>query len=789
MCCDIGHFSDVMLTGILAVFLLAALAPTLQRWLKGSSGVVFALLPAGLFCYYFSVLLRLPEDGVVVFSQPWIPSFGVELAFRLDGLSLLFLMLVSGIGVLISIYAGGYLKGHAQLGRFFCFLYFFMGAMLGVVSADNLIALFVFWELTSLSSYLLIGFNHESKESRSSALQALLVTFTGGQALLLGLIILGWVGGSFSFPVLLAQAAEVQASQWYPWIVVLVLIGAFTKSAQTPFHFWLPGAMAAPTPVSAYLHSATMVTVGVFLMARLTPVLGGTQLWMWLLTSFGLLTMVVGSVLAVAQTDLKRLLAYTTVGALGTMTLLLGLGSPLAAQAAVAFLLVHSLYKGSMFMIAGSVDHETHTRDVRDLGGLFKSMPITACAAALAALAMCGVPPVLGFISKELVYEAKLEMGNIGWVLALLGVGANALVVAVALIVGVRPFIGKPLHTPKHPHEAPPSLWLGPVLLALLGLLFGVAPMLVDKPLLAPAVEAILNGPVKVHLYLWHGLTPMLVLSILTLALGIVIYNLRHQLRRLREWMHPLARFGPDNMYRLLVYSGLPRLADAQTRWIQHGYLRYYIMMVMAAAAGAIIFGLIKVELPGTWLVWRSFDWWEVLICLAIFVAGIGAISTNKRITAVALLGIVGYSIALIFALYGAPDLAITQFLVETLSLILFVLVIYRLPKGKALSSTKTRIRDGLLSAGIGVAVTLMLMKSLNVDPEKRLTEYFVENAPVAQGRNVVNLILVDFRAIDTMGEVVVLAVAGLGVFAVLRFGRGRRKSGEEVAKKEGSAP
>jgi len=765
-----------MLTALAFTFALAALAPTLQRFLRGASGWVFASVPAGIFLYCAATLIYLPVTGPVLQVTPWIPSFGIELAFRFDGLSLLFLMLVSGIGTLISIYAGGYLHGHPQLGRFFCYLFFFMGAMLGVVSADNLVALFIFWELTSLSSYLLIGFNHEQKESRASALQALLVTFAGGQFLLLGVVILGWVGGSFSLPVLMEQAATIKEGPWYVAIVLLVLMGAFTKSAQTPFHFWLPGAMAAPTPVSAYLHSATMVTVGVFLMARLSPLLGGTQLWSWLLMSVGMVTMVVGSVLAVGQTDLKRLLAYTTVGALGTMTLLLGMGTPLAAQAAVAFLLVHSLYKGAMFMMAGTVDHETHTRDVRDLGGLFRHMPITASAAALAALAMCGIPPVLGFISKELIYEAKLQLGPIGWMLAGFGVGANALVVAVALIVGVRPFIGKPLHTPKHPHEAPPSLWLGPVTLASLGLIFGLFPFLVDKPLLAPAVEAILSKPVKMKLYLWHGFTPMLVLSIITVALGYGFYVFRNKLRFLRELLHPVTRFGPDHFYHKLVYDYLPAFANWQTLKIQHGYLRYYVMMVLAAAFGAIAVGLTRVEIPGGWLVWKPFEWYEVVICIAIFVSGISAIVTNKRISAVVLLGIVGYSIALIFALYGAPDLAITQFLVETLSIILFVLVIYHMPQGKSLSSVRTRLRDAAMSILLGVAVTLMLMKALTVDPEKRLTSYFMENAAAAQGRNVVNVILVDFRAIDTLGEVVVLAVAGLGVYAVLRFGRGRKK-------------
>lgn len=774
-----------MLGVLAATFGLAALAPSLERVTRGASGWLFALIPAGAFVYFLTLLLGLPETGVVSQVTPWIPSFGFELAFRFDGLSLLFLLLVSGIGALISIYAGGYLHGQAQLGRFFAYLFFFMGAMLGVVSAENLLVLFIFWELTSLSSYLLIGFNHEQKASRGAALQALLVTFAGGQCLLLGLVLLGWVGGTFSLPGLLEQKEIILASPWAGVIMGLILLGAFTKSAQTPFHFWLPGAMAAPTPVSAYLHSATMVTVGVFLMARLTPLFGGS--WNTALTVVGLMTMVVGSVLAVAQTDLKRLLAYTTVGALGTMTLLLGLGTPLAAKAAVAFLLVHSLYKGSLFMMAGTVDHETHTREVRNLGGLFRAMPITAVGAGLAALAMCGIPPVLGFISKELIYEAKLQLGTWGWVMAGFGVLANALVVAVALIVGVRPFVGKPRETPKPAHEAPPALWLGSILLATLGLLFGLLPFLVDRPLIMPAVEAVLAEPVKVKLYLWHGITPMLILSVITVILGLIFYAGRERLRQWREAAGFLSRIGPTKFYEWLVYTALPWVATKQTAILQHGYLRFYVMTVLASVVGAVAFGLWQIEVPEGWLVWRPFDWYGVAICAAIFIVGISAIVTHRRITAVVLLGMVGYCAALIFALYGAPDLAITQFLVETLSIILFVLVIYHLPSGRSLSTWKVRLRDALISGTLGVVVTLMVMKALSVDPEKRLTSYFLENAIVAQGFNVVNVILVDFRAVDTLGEVVVLAVAGLGVYAVLRFGQSGR-SGRERSKSVGKS-
>jgi len=765
-----------MLTALLAIFVLALLAPTLHRVLRGASGWLFALLPAALFFYFLFQLLGLPDSGVVLQTTPWVPSLGLELGFRFDGLSLLFLLLISGIGTLISIYAGGYLHGHPQEGRFFGILFFFMGAMLGVVASDNLLALFIFWELTSISSYLLIGFNHEEKRSRSSALQALLVTFAGGQAMLVGLILIGFAGGSFSLQELLASPEALRQSGLYPAILLLILAGAFTKSAQTPFHFWLPGAMAAPTPVSAYLHSATMVTAGVFLLARLSPLLGSTELWFWLVSSVGCATMLTGAILAIGQTDLKRLLAYTTVSALGTMTLLIGIGSDLAAKAAVAFLLVHSLYKGALFMVAGAVDHETHTRDVRDLGGLIRHMPVTAVAAGVAALAMCGVPPVLGFISKELLYEAKLEMGSIGWILAWCGVASNALVFAVALIVGVRPFYGKPLHTPKHPHEAPVALWLGPVVLASLGLLFGIFPMLVDKSLLGPAAAAVLHRAVDIHLYLWHGITPMLILSFATILLGLFLYWQRHRLREWREALHFLVRFGPERGYDLTVYSLLPRFADAQTRFIQHGYLRYYVLTVLMAATAAIVIGLSRVSMPEGWLSWKPFEWYELVLCASILAAGVAAIVVPGKLSAVALLGVVGYGSALIFALYGAPDLALTQFLVETLSLVLFVLVLYHMPKGAKMSSKRSRVRDALVCGGIGTAITLMLMRSIADPPVKRLPEYFVENSVVAHGHNVVNVILVDFRALDTLGEAVVIGVAGLGVYAILRFAAGSKR-------------
>jgi len=769
-----------MLVALLVVFVFATLAPALHRVLGNAGGWLFALLPAGVFVVFGHKLLMLPETGPIVERTPWIPSLGIELSFLYDGLSLLFVLLISGIGALIVVYSGGYLRGHPQQGRFFAFLLFFMGSMLGLVTAENLLALFIFWELTSLSSYLLIGFDHEKAKSRSSALQALLVTFVGGQAMLAGLILLGFVGGGYSITALLASGDAVRNSAMYVPILLLVLAGAFTKSAQTPFHFWLPGAMAAPTPVSAYLHSATMVTAGVFLLARLHPVLSGTALWVGVVTTFGLVTMVTGAVLAVGQTDLKRLLAYTTVSALGIMVLLLGIGSVLAVEAATVFLVVHSLYKGTLFMVAGAVDHETGTRDVAALGGLGRVMPVTAAAAALAGLAMCGLPPMLGFISKELLYEAKLEVTGWAWGLVVAGVVANALMISVAGTVAGAPFFGKGKETPKRAHEAPVSLWFGPVVLAGLGLVFGLFPGLIDMRVVGATASAVLGEAVELHLSLWHGVTPMLILSGVTVALGVVFYLARGRLQELRLKMAPLNAFGPERGYEALL-DGMVKFARLQTRFLQHGYLRYYIMTIVIIATGAIFLGLAWVDSGGPWLPVSDVRPYEVLIGLAIFASGIGAILARGHLVSVVLLGVIGYCVALIFALYGAPDLALTQFLVETLMLVMLVLVLYHLPKFQVLSDRRSRIRDAVLCGGLGVAVTLMVLRAMSGSRSMELPEYFMAKSLEAQGRNVVNVILVDFRALDTLGEITVLAVAGLGVYALLKLRRGnhKRKGGD----------
>jgi multicomponent Na+:H+ antiporter subunit A len=759
-----------ILVAVLSGFVLALAAPWLTRWLGDRVGWVIALLPFSITVYLLTLIPDLADGGSVKYSIEWIPALNINLSFHVDGLALTFALLISGIGTLIMLYGGGYLQGHHHLGRFYLFILMFMASMLGVVLADNLITFFVFFELTSLTSYLLIGFSHNAGDSRYSARQALLVTGIGGQFLLVGLILLALTGGGWEFSVLTEQADVIQDHSLYLPIMLLILGGAFTKSAQVPFHFWLPGAMAAPTPVSAYLHSATMVKAGVYLMARINPTLGGTDIWQFVLVTFGAATMFLGAYLAVQRTDLKQLLAYTTVSSLGTLTLLIGIGTDVALKAAMVFLVVHSLYKGALFMVAGTIDHETGTRDVRILGGLRKLMPLTAVGAGVAALSMAGIPPLFGFIGKELIYEAALDLDTFAIVLAVVAVASNVLMVVVAGITGIQPFIGEEKETPKHAHEGPPSLYLGPLVLGVLSLGIGAIPALVDTRLMEPAVSAVAGEPVEVTLYIWHGVNAMLIMSIITVALGTVLYFGRSHVRSITNQTWALGSIGPEAIYaRLLVI--LDWVARNQTKVLQNGYLRFYFLTIVIVLVVSALYPLASygdIRLAGELSDVRFYEWGIVVL---VILGALMAVRAQSRLAAVAALGTVGYGIATIYILYGAPDLAMTQILVETLTVILFVLVLYRLPTFATMSSSASRIRDALIAGAGGVLMTILVLVVSNERFFDSISSFHAEESyPSAFGRNVVNVILVDFRAIDTFGEIIVLAVAGIGVYALLRL-------------------
>ncbi|MEM1041307.1 MAG: putative monovalent cation/H+ antiporter subunit A [Bacteroidota bacterium] len=766
-----------MLTILLLSFAVALAAPLAHRALGDRAGWVLALVPLGLLAYFASLAPAVLATGGLAETTPWVPTFGVDLAFYLDGLSLLFVFLITGLGTLVVVYAGGYLKGHRDLGRFYLALLLFMSAMLGLVLSNNLIALFVFWELTSFSSYLLIGFKHEVEESRKSALQALLVTGGGGLALLAGFLLLGSIGGgTFDMREILANAEAVRAHALYPAAFALVALGCFTKSAQFPFHFWLPNAMAAPTPVSAYLHSATMVKAGVYLLMRLDSTLGGTALWTVTLSVAGAATMLVGAVWALRQTDLKKVLAYSTVTALGTLTLLVGLSFEASIKAAVVFLLVHALYKGALFMVAGTVDHEAGTREVLSLGGLRRAMPLTFGAAGLAGLSMAGVPPLFGFIGKELAYKAKLGFDGADVLLPGAAVVANALTIAAAGIVVLRPFWGALQPTPKDAHEAPPSMWIGPLVLALVGLVFGLFPSLLPAALVDSAVTATLGFSTEITLALWYGLGTALYLSILTVALGVLAYWQWDRVRGALARLDGLARVGPERGYERLL-DGTLALAGWQTRVLQNGSLRGYLVWLLTAV----------VLLPGVTLaarypeVFASFGaaWDELLphewaLALLIVLSAGATVFARSRMLAVAALGVVGFSVALLFLGLGAPDLAMTQLLVETLIVVIILLVLLHLPllRAERGGTDVGRWASGLLAVGAGLLVTTLSLAITGLPFDASVSAFYAERSvPDGFGRNLVNVILVDFRALDTFGEVTVLAVAALGAHVLVLGG------------------
>jgi multicomponent Na+:H+ antiporter subunit A len=725
------------------------------------------VVPAALFGWLLSAWSEVEAGGALRESLPWVPTLGVSAAFSLDGLALLFGLLITGIGALVVVYTGRYLEGDPIQGRFYGFLFLFMGAMLGLVLADDLITLFVFWELTSISSYLLIGYKHEKASAREAARQALLVTGAGGLALLVGFLLLGATAGTFTLHEI-PRGAVVESAA-YPVILILLLAGAFTKSAQVPFHFWLPNAMAAPTPVSAYLHSATMVKAGVYLLARMDPLLGGTALWTWTLTPVGSATMVVGAVLALRETDLKRILAYSTVMALGTLVALLGLSFPDALKAAVVFLIVHSLYKGALFLAAGAVEHSTGTRDLRELGGLGRSFPWLAAGSALAGLSMAGLPPLFGFIAKELTYKAKLGVPAGEFILPTAAVVANILTVAAAGLVTLRPFVGSSPR-PRSPHRLAPALVLGTVVLGVASLAFGVAADTVARPLVETAASGILGQTPEVELALWYGFNPALALSVVTVVGGVIAYLRADTLRRGLHRLDPLLRRGPEAGYGAAL-AGLVRVAEVQTRVLAGGSLSGGLRTVLSVAAVLLWVGILRAGLvgPDTLVLPRAgiLDW---LLVGVVIVEAVAAVRARSRLGSAAALGAMGFAVALLYVRVGGPDLALTQFLVETLIVLVLVLVIQRLPAVVSVPTPGARPwLDAGVALAVGGAVTALLLGMLQHPFDPSLGAAYVDRSvPDGFGRNVVNVILVDFRALDTLGEITVLAIAALGVTALL---------------------
>lgn len=770
-----------LLTVVVSGFVLALAAPWVTPYTGRMTGWVYSLLPAAITAYLATFMGRVAGGETFRTAYAWVPGLNVNLSFYLDGLSLFFGLLVAGIGALIFIYAGGYLKGHQHLGRFFSYLSMFMAAMLGLVLADNLFTFYIFFELTSFASFVLIGFNHDQAPSRRAAWQALLVTKAGGLALLVGFLLIEQVTGTLQISTILASGDAIREHSLYMPIVLLVLAGAFTKSAQFPFYFWLPNAMQAPTPVSAYLHSATMVKAGIYVLARFHPVLSGTDLWLWLVGGIGALTMLLSAWLALQYSDMKAILAYTTIMALGLLTMLLGLGTETALTACLVFVLVHAFYKAALFMVAGAVDHELHERDVTKLRGLRKKMPITAGAACVAALSMAGIIPFFGFVGKELIYKAATHFSEAAVAVTTVSVLSNIALVASAGVIVVRPFFGALNDVTKAAHQPGPGLWFGPAVLAVLNLGLGLVPWVLDSAVLAPSVGAVLGEATKPHLALWHGVNFELGLSLLTVAAGVGTYFGWAVLRTsapgkvFERWLGT----GLDNGYDHVV-NGIMAVGDWQTRVLQNGRLRAYFSMILATLVGLVAAAVWRTGIVTGPLIIPSVAAYEWILAVLVLGGALATVFFRSRLGMIIALGVSGFGIATLYLAYSAPDLAMTQFLIETLTVILFVLVLAGLPRLENTAPFWVGIRDSVIALAVGGTVTTLVLAVLHVPFSNPMGEYYAQNSYVeAVGHNIVNTILVDFRALDTLGEITVLLVAGFGVYAMLRLGRDESAKGD----------
>ncbi|WP_416355615.1 hydrogen gas-evolving membrane-bound hydrogenase subunit E [Aureimonas phyllosphaerae] len=760
------------LIACIAVAIASALVARVTAPHLRHPGWALATVPAALFCVFLGLGLRLEGVASLTERVEWVPALGVALDFRLDGFSLLFCLLITGIGALVTIYAGAYFadKPRDKGARFLALTLLFMAAMLGTVLSDNLIGLYVFWELTSLVSFLLIGFDSHQSAARKAALQSLIATAGGGLCLFGAILLIGSALGTFSLSEVVARGDELTASPLAPAILVLLCLGTFTKSAQVPFHFWLPNAMQAPTPASAYLHSATMVKLGVYLLARFDQAFAGMPAFGMTLVVFGTATLLVGGLRAMMQSGFKGVLAQSTVGSLGLLVLLIGLGGETAAVATVGFILAHALYKAALFFCAGNVIHATGRTQITQMAGLGRKLPMTALAAAAAALSMAGLPPMVGFIAKELVFEAQLAdaAGTVAIALAVVG---NAAFVMVALLSAINPF-WKRRGVPSEVHHADtPGLVVGPLVLSALGLLFGLAPGLMANSLVVPAASALAGRPIEASFYLWHGFTPMLALSAAVVALGAVLYAIWPRVHwRFGEWPPLVALLGDRGYYG--VFNGILNLAERSTRILQNGDQRAYTATVVAATLAILTLGLVF-NAPGLAVDIDLADLRIAPVAVLAFmmIGAVAATRTRSLLTALVSVGIVGFGSALVFLLNGAPDLALTQFSVEVLVVVILTALLLRIPLRPASTRTTAERRlDLALAGGFGIVVFVALIAMTAVQFDPRLSAFFAAASyPEAWGRNVVNVILVDFRAIDTLGEIAVVCFAALGAWSLLR--------------------
>ncbi len=772
-------------TLLLAVIALPFLGSCLAILLRDSARNVVAGLAGSVALLTLVIIIstypHFVDGGVIQTRIAWVPELGLEFNLRMDGFSWLMAGLITGIGCLVVLYAHYYMSPEDPVSRFFSFLLAFMGAMLGIVLSGNLIQLVFFWELTSLFSFLLIGYWHQNRQAREGARMALLITSAGGFCLLAGVLLLGHIVGSYDLDRVLASGAIIRAHPLYLPTLILILSGALTKSAQFPLHFWLPHAMAAPTPVSAYLHSATMVKAGVFLLVRLWPALGGTNEWLWIVSAAGLVTFILGAFFALFQQDLKGLLAYSTISHLGLTTLLVGLDTPLSQVAAIFHIMNHATFKASLFMAAGIIDHETGTRDIRRLSGLWRYMPVTASLAMVAAAAMAGVPLLNGFLSKEMFFAETIEIHDnsiVDQALPYIVTIASMFTVAYSLRFIRDVFFGPPPQgLPRTPHEPPFLMRLPAAILVLACLVVGIVPGLTIGPLLQTAAYAVL-GPTlpEYSLAVWHGFTPALLMSIIAICGGVAVYFM------LRSYL--LTNEGPPLLRRIQGKRIFERVLVAVSwqfaRWLE-GVLgtRRLQPQLQILICAALVAGLVPIYMRGIGPIGLSPSSINVVFAI-VWVVGIACAlaaayqAKFHRLAALVLVGGAGLVTCVSFVWLSAPDLALTQLVVETVTTVLLLLGLRWLPKRMPTNTQSGirwyRVRDIAISVAAGSGLAMLAYVVMTRSKPDSIASYFVENAYTkGGGTNIVNVILVDFRAFDTFGEITVLGIVAITVYALLR--------------------
>lgn len=787
----------------------ALFVPLLFKRMKGiHTGWFVFLIPAVLFSYYIGFVGLTMDGGHAESELQWIPSLGISFVSYIDGLSLLFSLLITGIGALVVLYSIFYLdKNREKLNNFYVYLLLFMSAMLGVVQSDNVISLYLFWELTSISSFLLIGYWYTRDRSRFGALKSMMITVFGGLMMLGGFVLLSIMGETYSIRELIANASTIVEHDFFVLALVLILLGAFTKSAQFPFYIWLPDAMEAPTPVSAYLHSATMVKAGIYLVARFTPLFAVSEVWIWLVAGIGLLTLFWGSVFAVKQTDLKGILAFSTVSQLGLIMSLLGAGAiayhsddaifKFATFAAVFHLINHATFKGSLFMIAGIVDHETGTRDIRKLGGLMSIMPVSFTVAFIGSMSMAGLPPFNGFLSKEMFLQSMLairhfELFNFatwGILFPVIAWVASVFTFVYSFYFVWRTFAGKqksePL--PQTPHEAPTGMLIAPVILATLVVGIFFIPNLIGKWLVKPAVMSIQPSiyahpsEVKVHVSAWHGFdSPELWMTIAIIGIGTLLYVTLNRWQKLYDIQPEYLSL--NALYDAMMVGSETRM-NRLSRFYMDGLIRTYLIYMFAFI---VVITNITLFVKDAFVVDKdSFSPVNVygILTAIILVLAVGMILVAKtRLAAIIALGAVGYSVALFFVIFKAPDLALTQLVIETVSVALFLLAFQRLPKLKSHGETKGfRLGNFIIAAGVGITVTLVALSAHSQKLIPSISQFYKDTvATEAAGGNIVNVILVDYRGFDTLFEITVLAIAGIFVLGLIRLRLSRKEKTHE---------